>query len=482
MISTLINSHIKLATAIRLAFIAGLFFSSPAWSEPDSSGHLKKAMSLSSMEKWQESVSEYQHAIKENPKDSMAWANMGISLSMVNNYKEALLALDEALKLGYDSATFRHNRGLIFAKLKLYDEAITELETALKMNPFLAIAEYDLGVIFGNLNRTKEAIKKVGSLYYSNNKIARKLFEQIPSEYTIGSIDNGGTLSGQVVMKGEHPRPRAFHLVHTPNVEYCSRISDGKGHRIVDDFALSDKGGLKDTVIAIMGIKKGKPFTDSQKIQSIKIDRCNADQYVMGINNGKNVLIENLDPVEHEISTYEFYDQRRVYYQSNGQLLANTSSVRSAFVHPEAKEYFVTCSLHPFIQTRALILDNPYYTVSDADGRFNIPNVPPGTYEVMAWHPYIPAKKGTISIQANQEAGINFEFDSNDERRKLYSDDLVWYRFQPWYDSTITFYGTTRVDDKVEVLQQPLQPTPLSRYGGFPENIINSNTNKSNTN
>lgn len=475
MIPILRKNHIKLITIILPAFLAGFLFSSSARSEANTPDHMKKAMVLSSQEKWQEAIPEYQQAVKEDPKNSLAWANMGVAQTLANDHKEALLAFDEALKLGYDSALFRHNRGLAFAKLKLYDEAIEELKSALKQDPFLAAAEYDLGIIYGNLNRTKEAVKKVGTLYYSNNKIARKLFEQIPSEYTIGSIDSGGTLSGQVIMKGTPPRPRAFHLVHSPNVEYCSRISDGQGHRLLYDFALSDKGGVKDTVIAIMGVKKGKPFMDAQKMQSIKIDRCQADQYVMGINNGKSIMIDNLDPVEHEISTYEFYDYRRVYYQSNGQMMANTSQVRSAFVHPDAKEFFVTCSLHPFIQTRALMVDNPYYVITDAEGKFTIPDVPAGTYDIIAWHPYIPTKKGTVTIQANQEARINFEFDSDDERRKLYSDDLVGYRFQPWYDSTITFYGTTRVDDKVEVLQKPLEPTPFSRYGGFPEHVLKDN-------
>ncbi len=448
-------------------FVFTLIFSSTVWSEVD---HLQRAINFSKLEKWQEAISEYREAVNQDPKNTMAWANMGVALSHVNEHKEALIAFDEALKLGYDSAMFRHNRGLSFAKLSLYDEAVEELMAALQKDPFLAIAEYDLGVIYSHLNRYKESLQQVGKIYYTNNKIARKLFSQIPPAYTLSSVENGGTLSGQVTMKGGEPRPRAFHLVHSPNIEYCSRISDGQGHRILYDFTVSDKGGLKDTVIAVLGVKRGKPFMDSQKMQSFKINRCHSDQYVMGIDNGKNILIENLDPVEHEISTYEFYDRRRVYYHSNAQLLANTTQIRSAFVHPEAREFFIMCSLHPFLQTRALLVENPYYVITDADGKFTLPDVPPGTYEILAWHPYIPSQKGTITIQSGQEARINFEFNKDDEQRKLYHDDLGGgYRFQPWYDNNNTFYGEKRIDDKIEILQKPIEPIESSRYGGFPQ-------------
>ena len=47
----------------------------------------------------------------------------------------------------------------------------------------------------------------------------------------------------------------------------------------------------------------------------------------------------------------------------------------------------------------------------------------------------------------------NFDFKGEDERRKLYQDDIEGYRFNTWFDSKKKFYGGPRIDDPVEELQ-----------------------------
>ena len=100
------------------------------------------------------------------------------------------------------------------------------------------------------------------------------------------------------------------------------------------------------------------------------------------------------------------------------------------------------------------MVDNPYYAISDEEGEFTLKDVPPGTYDVLAWHPFIPSQQGTVTITSREVSQINFVFNEADQKRKLYQNDIEGYRFQPWYDSMEKFYGGPRVDDPVEVLQK----------------------------
>ena len=453
-----LNNHITRVKTIKskyslsfLVFCLILFFGCPVVaSDKKAKAHYQNAVKLSQKKQWDNAVAEFLKATELAPQDSLIQANLGVAFSQTGMHKEALLSFEKALRLGYDSPGLRYNRGVSFARVKLMDEAIQELEAALNMDHRMVKADYDLGVIYNLQGQREKALEKVEILFKRNNKLAKKLFDQIKSSYTVVSVDDGGTLKGRVTLSGQVPRVRSFHLIHSPNIEFCSRISDGRGHRLLFDFTVSQNRGLKDTIIYLVNVEKGIPF--SPKMQTFHIDRCRANRYVIGARNGENILVENTDPIQHEIATYEV---RNIYSDqtSNRPLPEKSSQVRSVFVREGANEFIIKCNLHPFLQTHAYLVQNPYYAVSDSEGNFSIENVPPGTYEVIAWHPFIPEQRGTITIPEKGEANLNFDFRGEDERRKLYQDDIEGYRFNTWFDSKKKFYGGPRIDDPVEELQ-----------------------------
>lgn len=73
-------------------------------------------------------------------------------------------------------------------------------------------------------------------------------------------VKGGGTLIGRVTLKGEIPPPRVFPLVLYPFGAFCKRISDGQGNVLLEEFYVGTDGGLKDSVVAVEQVKKGKPF------------------------------------------------------------------------------------------------------------------------------------------------------------------------------------------------------------------------------
>lgn len=427
------------------------FVPATVWGQEIAAAHYQAGIKQSQQKNWKEAAAEFTRAVTLNPKHDLAHANLGVALSRLGHHKEALLQFEQALRLGYDHAFLRYNRGLSFVKLNLIEEATQEMEKALAMDSRMVKADYELGILYLRRQRIEDARNQVDKLYRRNYKLAKKLYDQVPPDYTIVSVDNGGSATGRVRLTGPVPKPRSFHLIHAPNIQFCSRISDGKGHRLLFDFTVSDKGGLKDTVIALLRVRKGKPF--SSEMLKFNISRCHSDKYVIGIKNSEDFLIQNTDPIRHEIATYELKGSY-VRQISNRPVDKKTSQVRNAFVRKDVDRFLIKCNLHPFLQTRAFMVSNPYYAISDAEGRFVIKDILPGTYDVIAWHPFIPTQTGTVTIEPGGESQINFAFNGADARRKLYHDDMEGYRFQPWYDSFEKFYGGPRVDDPVEILQK----------------------------
>ena len=68
----------------------------------------------------------------------------------------------------------------------------------------------------------------------------------------------------------------------------------------------------------------------------------------------------------------------------------------------------VYCSIHANMHCIVLVMENPYFAMTDADGHFTISNVPPGTYKLKAWHERLPADEREIIVPAGGVTNVDF--------------------------------------------------------------------------
>ncbi|MBV9155835.1 MAG: hypothetical protein JO097_06215 [Acidobacteriaceae bacterium] len=96
--------------------------------------------------------------------------------------------------------------------------------------------------------------------------------------------------------------------------------------------------------------------------------------HTLAITVGSVVEFPNLDPIFHN-----------AFSNFDGQLfdvgLYPPGTTR--FVHfRKAGIVRVFCNIHPAMSAVIVVLDTPYFTTADRDGRYRIANVPPGAYEL----------------------------------------------------------------------------------------------------
>lgn len=75
---------------------------------------------------------------------------------------------------------------------------------------------------------------------------------------------------------------------------------------------------------------------------------------------------------------------------------------------PTAGVSRIFCNIHPNMAAYVLSVDSPYYDVSDDEGRFTIPGVPPGTYRWHAWRAGKPALTSEIDTTTRDSLDINW--------------------------------------------------------------------------
>ncbi|HWA86772.1 MAG TPA: carboxypeptidase regulatory-like domain-containing protein [Opitutus sp.] len=67
----------------------------------------------------------------------------------------------------------------------------------------------------------------------------------------------------------------------------------------------------------------------------------------------------------------------------------------------------VFCAIHSQMHCIILVLPTPYFAKADARGRFEIRDVPAGTYKLHAWHERLPAKVVEVTVPADGEVTLD---------------------------------------------------------------------------
>ena len=79
---------------------------------------------------------------------------------------------------------------------------------------------------------------------------------------------------------------------------------------------------------------------------------------------------------------------------------------RVTFEKPGRVDVF--CSIHTRMHCIILVLENPYFVVTDAKGRYTIAHIPPGIYKLKAWHERLPSQVQEITVPEQGETKVDF--------------------------------------------------------------------------
>ena len=237
--------------------------------------------------------------------------------------------------------------------------------------------------------------------------------------YEEGTVSEGGTLTGTVKLEGTVPKPKGYNLITLPDQYYCGRISDGQGWRILQPFQVGPAGEFRDVVVYLEGIEKGKPFAE-KTVPQIEARDCLFLPFTSVVRDDQSVTVVNMDPVMHDIQAYETSNLgARVLF--NVPLPMNPQHPRDLKDRSDAgmyhkhmagppmkqlvnlskgrKIFVMQCGFHVYMESWGLAIANPYFAKTDEQGRFTLTDVPPGTYKLVVWHPYVrKAVEQTVTI------------------------------------------------------------------------------------
>ncbi len=143
--------------------------------------------------------------------------------------------------------------------------------------------------------------------------------------------------------------------------------------------AVSKRRDYSGVVVWLSPAAKAQPAAPARKgaARVVQKDKLFVP-HVIAIQVGTEVAFPNLDPIYHSaFSTFsgQIFDLG---------LYPPGTSRTVTFRHAGIVRVF--CNIHPTMSAVIVVLDDPWFAVTDSAGAFTIPNVPPGEYRLHVFH------------------------------------------------------------------------------------------------
>jgi plastocyanin len=133
---------------------------------------------------------------------------------------------------------------------------------------------------------------------------------------------------------------------------------------------------------------------------------CVYTPHVLGARVGQPIEIQNSDDATHNVNARP---KRRKNEDFNQLQLAGSAPLTRTFGEEEVAVSF-ECNLHPWMNAWVAVVDHPFFAVSGADGSFAIEGLPPGDYELEAWHERLGRATTRVSVASGVAAQATFTF------------------------------------------------------------------------
>lgn len=193
--------------------------------------------------------------------------------------------------------------------------------------------------------------------------------------------------AGAAVLSGVVHTPSGSGVVARASSAYAGQASALPGRHETRRGAPSD---------AVVYVKTLPPGADLPAAESAPPALSQRDQSfeprVLPIAVGTRVAFPNFDPIFHNV--FSVSPARRFDLGKYGQGQSRQVTFeREGVVH-------VFCDIHSSMAAWIVVLPHRAFAQPGADGAFRLPDLPPGRYRLVAWHPDLPALERDVDLSA----------------------------------------------------------------------------------
>lgn len=210
-------------------------------------------------------------------------------------------------------------------------------------------------------------------------------------------------ITGKVAFDGIPPKPKALPVKGDAFCEHLAAANPPKD----ESFLINDDNSLRNVFVYVKkGANQWKHDVPSEPV-AVTQKNCTYHPHVLGIQARQTLTMTSHDDTTHNVHFIAKKNREFNLTQRKGQ------TDEKKLARPEVGTAFLKCDVHAWMKAYVCIVRHPFYAVTGDGGTFDLGKLPPGEYEVEAWHEVLGAQSQTVTLTDGQTATLEFRFARN---------------------------------------------------------------------
>ena len=161
-----------------------------------------------------------------------------------------------------------------------------------------------------------------------------------------------------------------------------------------EDVVVGPNGALGNVIVYISDGLGPASFDPPPTPATLEQKGCMYTPHVVAMQARQKLRVTNEDGTTHNIHPIPQNNREWNKSQPPGMQPLEETFPREEIAIP------IKCNIHPWMKSYLAVFKHPYFAVTSKDGSFDIHNLPPGNYTLMAWHEKFGTQVKKITVGA----------------------------------------------------------------------------------
>lgn len=203
-----------------------------------------------------------------------------------------------------------------------------------------------------------------------------------------------GVIRGKVMFNGPKPVLQQIDVAGFPA---CRSHAAPK-----EEYAVVNPNGTLKNVLVYL---QDAPRVAGAGLPAVMLDQvhCRYEPHVVAVRTGQALTIRSSDDTIHNVHGEPAANPAFNFGQTGA---GQRSSIR--FTSPEI--FRIRCDVHPWMNAYVGVFENPWFAQTGGDGSYEIRNVPPGEYTLIAWQEHYDVQQRKVSVSDDKPVAADFTY------------------------------------------------------------------------